>query len=99
MALLMRFRAVARRQYFLEIASPSLATPASLHRQSTVNNLSRLRLACSNTRSKAAALSSRFVSLNRLLSLFVNPGVLLVVVTVAGDFTASTARGPLRGAA
>ncbi len=39
---LIRFRAVARRQFFFEIASPSLASRSSLCLHKTVNNVSRL---------------------------------------------------------
>jgi len=77
----MRFLCVAGRQCFLEIARPSLGTFRSLRLYNTVNNLSRLRPAFSNTRPKAAASSSRLSFLNRL------PGLLFwsvcgVVVTV-----------------
>jgi len=60
-----RFLAVAFRQCFLEIASPSLAPTQPLSLQSTVNHLSRLRFAFWNTRPKAAAVSNRSCLLNR----------------------------------
>lgn len=80
--LLIRFRPVALRQYFLDIASPSLVTSSLLARDSTVNNLSRLRVDFLNTHPKEAVFSSRFVFLNRLLFLLVNPEFGFVVVTV-----------------
>ncbi len=81
--LLMRFRVIALRQCFFEIARPSRATPSLLSRQSTVKNLSRLRRAFLNTRPKAAASSSRFVFWNRRPLLLVSPVFWFVVVTVA----------------
>jgi hypothetical protein len=84
MTLFIRLRAVARRQCFFEIARPSLAVAVSFCRHSTVNRLSRLRFALSNTRPKAAASSSRLSLRNRLLELLFNPGVARVVAT-AGD--------------
>jgi len=68
MVRLIRLRLVARRQFFLDIAMPSLALPWSLLRHNTVKNLSRLRVAFANTREKAAASSSRLAFENRLLS-------------------------------
>jgi len=59
------FLDVAFRQCFFETASPSLASCPSLSRQSTVNHLSRLRFAFSNTRPNAAALSNRLCRRNR----------------------------------
>ena len=63
------FLPVAARQFFFEIANPSLAMPLSLSLQSTVNHLSRLRVAFLKTREYAAASSSRlsFWSRNREL--------------------------------
>jgi hypothetical protein len=71
--LFIRFRAVARRHNFLEIASPRRARSSSFRRQSTVNSSSRLRVAFSNTRPKAAAFSSRLGFWNWLLAPLVNP--------------------------
>jgi hypothetical protein len=91
--LLMRFRAVALRQCFFEMARPSLAISSLLSRQSTVNNLSRLRVAFLNTRPKAAALSSRFVFWNRYaLLLLVRLGLCFVVVTAVFCYGVSCAR-------
>lgn len=81
--LFIRLRAVALRQCFFEIARPSRAMSSLLSRQSTVKNLSRLRVAFLNTRPKAAASSSRFAFLNRKPLLLVNPEFWFVVVTVA----------------
>jgi hypothetical protein len=81
MTLFIRLRAVARRQCFFDIARPSLAVSLSFSRHNTVNRLSRLRVALSNTRLKAAASRSRFFFVNRLLELLVNPGMVLVVET------------------
>ena len=82
---LIRFLSLAKRQFFFAIAMPSRASPILLCRQSTVNNLSRLRVAPSNTRPYAAASSSRLRLGNRLLlSLSLNPDVLPVVVITAG---------------
>ena len=63
--LILGFLPVAARQCFLEIASPSLATPPSLSRHKTVNKRSLLREAFLNTRPKAAASSNRFALRNR----------------------------------
>ena len=82
--LFIRFRAVARRQCFFEIASPSFACSESLSRHNTVKRLSRLRVALSNTRPKAAASRSRLSFVNRLLELLVNPGLLAARATLAG---------------
>jgi len=83
MTLLIRFRAVALRQCFFEMANPSRPISSLLSRQSTVKNLSRLRVAFLNTRPKAAASSIRFVFWNRKPLLLVNPEFCFVVVTVA----------------
>ena len=80
---LILFRAVACRQLFLEIANPSRATPPLLSLQSTVNHLSRLRVACLNTRPKAAALSSRFSLRNRYIELRACGACLSAVVMTA----------------
>lgn len=79
--LFIRLRALARRHCFFEMARPSLAVSAVLGRHSTVNRLSRLRVALSNTRPKAAASRSRLLFVNRLPELLVNPGGVLVVAT------------------
>ena len=92
MTLLMRFRAVALRQCFFEMARPSLAISSSLCRQSTVNNLSRLRVAFLNTRPKAAALSKRFGFWNRHALLLVRLGFCFVVVTAVFCYGVSCAR-------
>ena len=97
--LLMRFLAVARRQRFLEMARPSLAVSVSFRRYSTVNSVSRLRVAASNTRPKSAASSSRLSFVNRLRDVLVNPGLLLVVSTGAWPIRASAGRGLWRGGA
>lgn len=55
------FLPVAARQCFLEIARPSRASPVSFSRLRTVNHLSLLRLALSNTRPYALASSSRLL--------------------------------------
>ena len=83
MSLFSRLRAVALRQCFFEIARPSLATESSFDRHSTVKNLSRLRVAFSNTRPNASASSSRLVFVNRLPWQLFNPDFWLVAVTVA----------------
>jgi hypothetical protein len=83
MTLLIRFLDVALRQCFLEMARPSRACSSLLARQSTVKNLSRLRVAFLNTRPKAAASNSRFTFWNRRPLLLVNPVFWFVVVTVA----------------
>jgi len=96
---LMRFRALAWRQCFLEIARPSRGVISALRRHSTVKNPSRLRAAFANTRPNAAASSSRLFFLNRWLPLLVNTEWLLFVVADAGCVTASTARDLSRGGA
>jgi hypothetical protein len=55
-----RFRPVACRQCFFDIAKPSRAMSRPFFRASTVNHLSLLRVAFLNTRPNASALSSRF---------------------------------------
>ena len=97
--LLIRFRPVARRQCFLEIARPSLGLLCSLRLHSTVNNLSRLRVAFSNTRPKAAASSNRLSLENRILLLLVNLVLWLVVEAGGEGVTASTAHGLSRDGA
>lgn len=62
-----RLRAVARRQCFLEIASPSLAYSLPLSLDSTVKKLSRLFLPFPNTRPNEAESDSRLVLLKRKL--------------------------------
>lgn len=71
----------------------------SFRRQSTVNHLSRLRVAFSNTRPNAEASSNRLALLNRCRVLRSNSGVLCAVVTTAsavivncGDYGVSFAR-------
>ena len=66
---------------FFEMASPSRAIANSLRRQSTVNHLSRLRVAFWNTRSKDAVSGKRWFSLNRYRVIRSNSGVLFAVVT------------------
>lgn len=61
---LIRFRADACRQFFLETASPSRAGHELFSLQSTVNHLSRLRVAFLNTRPYAAAFRSRLALVN-----------------------------------
>ena len=75
------FLSLAFLHCFFEIASPSRALVNSLRRQSTVNHLSRLRVAFSNTRSNAAASGKRLSSLNRYRVILSNSGVLSAVVT------------------
>ncbi len=97
------FLDVDLRQCFFEIASPSRALWPSLSRLSTVNHLSRLRSACSNTRANAAAVSSRLCRLNRNDALRdelgSNPGGYCAACRANGSFTASASRDPWRGAA
>ena len=96
---LMRFLPVALRQCFLEIARPSLAMLCLLRLHNTVKYSSRLRVARSNTRPKAAASSSRCCLVNRLPWLLINPELLLVVATDVQWVTVSTVRGPWRDGA
>ena len=79
----MRFLVLALRQCFFEIAIPSRQVSSLLSRQSTVKNLSRLRVAFLNTRPKAAASSKRLVFRNRRLLPLVRREFCCVVVTVA----------------
>ena len=79
----MRFLVLALRQCFFEIAIPSRQVSSLLSRQSTVKNLSRLRVAFLNTRPKAAASSKRLVFRNRRLLPLVRLEFCCVVVTVA----------------
>ncbi len=75
---LIKFLVVALRQCFFDIARPSLARTMPLSREITVNHLSRLRFAFSNTRPYAAAVNNRFSRRNRFALLralsFSNPG-------------------------
>ena len=79
----MRFLADAWRQFFLEIASPKRATSLSLSLQSTVNHLSRLRVAFLKTRRNARAFNSRLALVNRYSELPANVDRLSAVVTIA----------------
>ena len=79
----MRFLALALRQCFFEIAIPSRQISSLLSRQSTVKNLSRLRVAFLNTRPKAAASSNRLVFRNRRLLPLVRLDFCCVVVAFA----------------
>jgi hypothetical protein len=91
-ALFIRLRPVALRQCFFETAKPSLAASSILVRDSTVNNLSRLRVAFLNTRPNAAASRSRFVLRNRWLSRLGSSTFGFVVVTLRLGYGVSCAR-------
>ncbi len=62
---LRRLRTVAFLHCFFDIAKPSRDVSSSFLRHSTVNHLSRLRVALSNTRPNDAASSNRLSLLNR----------------------------------
>lgn len=95
------FLDVDLRQCFFEIASPSLACCPPLTRQRTVNQLSRLRLAFSNTRANAPAVSNRLCRRNRNDALRdelgSNPDGYCAECLPGGSLTASASRGPWRG--
>ena len=89
---LILFLPVAGRQFFFEIARPSLAASVSLPRQSTVNQRSRLRVAFLNTREYAAASRSRCSFWSRNRELPANAGGF-------GGVTGRASRGLWRGGA
>jgi hypothetical protein len=78
-----RFRWTAKRQFFLEIARPSLPAFLPFARDSTVNSVSRLRFDFSNTRWKEPASSSRVSLVNRQLEMSSFFGLLSVVTEIA----------------
>lgn len=75
----MRVRPTARGQFFLDIASPSLASPPFCLRHKTVKYLSRLRLALLNTRLYAFSSSRREARRKRWQLVLAVVRVLLVV--------------------
>ncbi len=89
---LILLRAVALRQCFLDIARPSRAGPSSFSLHSTVNHLSRLRVAFSNTRPNAAAFRSRQRFPNRCAVLRSKLGILPVALTTAWDYGVNRTR-------
>lgn len=80
---LSRLRSVASRQCFFDTAKPNRARPSLFALQSTVNCLSRLRVAVLNTRPKAAASRSRLPRVNRNDDVAANRRVSHAVSTVA----------------
>jgi hypothetical protein len=77
-----RFLPTARRQFFFEIARPSLASSPSCGRHKTVNNLSRLRLALLKTRLYAFSSSKRDARRKRWLRFSAESRARLYVVVV-----------------
>ena len=80
-----RFRWTAKRQFFLEIARPSLPAFLPFARDRTVNSVSRLRFDFSNTRSKEPASSSRASLENRRLEMSSCFGLFSVVTEIAAQ--------------
>ena len=78
-----RLRAVAFLHCFFDIAKPSRDLSSSFLRHSTVNHLSRLRVAFSNTRPNDAASSNRQSLLNRCRGLRSKSDFLLAGKTAA----------------
>ena len=82
---LILFLAVAARQCFFEMARPSRALSVLLCLHSTVNHLSRLRVAFLKTRPNAAASNSRLLLRNRHGVPPPNCNCWFAVVTIAFD--------------
>ena len=82
---LILFLDAAARQCFFEMARPSRAVSVLLSMHSTVNHLSRQRVAVLKTRPNAAASNSRLLLRNRYGALPGNCKCLFAVVTIAFD--------------
>jgi hypothetical protein len=80
-----RFRWTAKRQFFFEIARPSLPAFLPFARDRTVNSVSRLRFDFSNTRWKEPASSSRASLENRRLEMSSCFGLFSVVTEIAAQ--------------
>ncbi len=80
-----RFRCTARRQFFLEIARPSLPAFLPFARDRTVNSVSRLRFDFSNTRWNEPASSSRVSLVNRRLEMSSCFGLFSVVTVIVAQ--------------